>query len=154
MPREPIPTWYYALVIVRQGGRFLALREATHEQGWYLPAGRCEAGERLDEAAARECLEETGVTVQIEGVLRIEHGIAPHGARIRVIYVGRPLGDGAPKTTPDEHSLEARWVTTAELARLPLRHREVLDLFEHVERGAPVYPLSVLVDEGSPLSAP
>lgn len=148
MAREGIPTWFYALVVVRRGERFLALREASHEQGWYLPAGRCEAGERLTDAAARECLEETGVPVVLDGILRVEHGLNQWGSRVRVIFTGRPADDRAPKSFADEHSLEARWVTTGELAALPLRHPEVLDLFRYVEQGGLVHPLSLLVDEG------
>lgn len=146
MAREAIPSWFYALVIVRQGDRFLALREATHEQGWYLPAGRCEPGERLIEAATRECLEETGVPVILDGIVRVEHGAHPWGARVRVFFVGHPERDVAPKTTADEHSLEARWVTLEELAGLPLRHPEVLDMFRLVAEGASVAPLSLLAD--------
>jgi len=144
MAREAIPTWFYAMVVVRQGDRFLALREASHGQGWYLPAGRCEAGERLTEAAVRECLEETGVPVVLDGVLRVEHGVHGWGAKVRVFFTARPAANTPPKTTADEHSLEARWVTLDELARLPLRHPEVLEVFRAVAAGAPVAPLSVL----------
>ena len=45
MPREPIPTWCYALVVVRRGERFLLVHESSHGQLWYLPAGRVEPGE-------------------------------------------------------------------------------------------------------------
>ncbi|MCU0656826.1 MAG: NUDIX hydrolase [Polyangiaceae bacterium] len=144
MARDPIPSWFYALVVVRRGAHFLAIREASHGQGWYLPAGRCEAGERLTEAARRECLEETGIPVHLEGLLRIEHENHAWGVRSRVIFVGSPASQQAPKTQPDEHSLEARWVTLDELERLPLRHPEVLDLFRAVASGAQVAPLSLL----------
>jgi 8-oxo-dGTP pyrophosphatase MutT (NUDIX family) len=73
MPREPIPTWYFALVVVRLQHRFLLVHERKHGQNWYLPAGRVEPGESLVEAARRETLEESGVPVVIEGILRIEH---------------------------------------------------------------------------------
>jgi hypothetical protein len=36
--REPIPTWFFALGVVRLGGRFLLVEEREHEGGWYLPA--------------------------------------------------------------------------------------------------------------------
>jgi phosphatase NudJ len=42
MSREPIPTWYFALVVVVSGDRFLRVHERKHGQLWYLPAGRVE----------------------------------------------------------------------------------------------------------------
>ncbi len=154
MARPPVPTWFYALVVVRRGDQFLAIREASHEQGWYLPAGRVEQGERLVDAARREALEETGVPVLLEGVIRFEHGLMPGGgSRVRVIFLARPERDIAPKHEPDTDSLEARWVTVEDLDKLPLRHPEVLELFRYVARGGAIFPLHVLADEGSPLKS-
>lgn len=152
MARSPIAAWFFGLVIVRKGDRFLAVRERKHGQGWYLPAGRIEAGESLEDGARREVLEETGVPVRLDGVLRIEHTPLPELARVRVFFVASPLDDRAPKTTPDEHSLEARWVTLAELATMQLRGREVLDIFQAVADGAPVYPMSLITAEGAPFA--
>ena len=42
MPREAIPTWFFAIVVVRRGDRFLLVHERKHGQLWYLPAGRVE----------------------------------------------------------------------------------------------------------------
>ncbi|MFN8559058.1 MAG: NUDIX hydrolase [Dehalococcoidia bacterium] len=60
-PRAPIPTWYFALVVVRLGHRFLVVREAKHGQHWYMPAGRVEPGETMAETAVRETMEEAGI---------------------------------------------------------------------------------------------
>jgi ADP-ribose pyrophosphatase YjhB (NUDIX family) len=149
MAREAIPTWFFAMVVVRLGRRFLVVHELKHGQLWYLPAGRVEPGETIVDAAVRETLEESGLRVTVESVLRIEHSPAPGGARVRVFLVARPLDDAPPRATPNEHSLEARWVTLDELASLPLRDAEVRDVFEHVARGGPVYPLALLQPEGA-----
>lgn len=149
MPSEGIPSWYFALVVVREGDRFLVVQERKHGQRWFFPAGRVELGETMAEGALREVLEETGVEVELTGVLRIEHTPMPEFSRVRVFFVARPVGSSAPKTTPDEHSLQARWVTLAELRALPLRGDEVREVFAAVERGAPVYPLSVITSEGA-----
>ncbi len=155
MARTPIPTWYYALVVVRLGRRFLVTRERKHGQLWYLPAGRVEPGETLEQGAIRETLEETGVPVELEGILRIEHTPRPEGsARCRVIFVARPVDDTPPKNKPDEDTLEARWVTLEELDDLPIRSHEVETIFRHVAHGGPVYPLSLLTFEGSPFLPP
>ena len=148
--RDPIPTWYFALVVVRKGDRFLVVHEAKHGQRWYLPAGRVEAGESLVEGALREVLEETGVTVALDGILRIQHTPHPLGsARVRIVFVGHPVDDTPPKDFADEHSLRAAFVTLDELASLPLRDLEVRLLFTAVANGATVHPLSLLGSEGT-----
>jgi phosphatase NudJ len=145
MPRSPIPTWYFALVVVRRGDQFLLVQERKHDQLWYLPAGRVEPGESLVEGACRETLEETGVPVILEGILKIQHTPQWNGsARLRVIFVARPQDDTPPKQVADEESLQAAWVTLAELDRLPLRGREVRELLQAVSDGAPIAPLTLL----------
>jgi phosphatase NudJ len=147
--RDPIPTWFFALVVVRLGRRFLVVRERHHGQRWYLPAGRAEPGERLADAACRETLEESGVPIVVEGILRVEHTPLPDGsARCRVIFVARPADDVEPHPTGD--SLAAAWVTLDELDRLELRGEEVRDLFHHVAGGGAIHPLSLLAVEGTP----
>ena len=150
MSREAIATWSFAMVVARLGRRFLVVRERKHGQLWYLPAGRVERGERFADAAVRETLEEAGVPVTLEGVLRVEHSPAPDGTRTRVFFVARPSDDTAPKSVADEHSLEARWVTVEELASLPMRGDEVAAVFRYVLAGGAVYPLALLTAEGAP----
>jgi phosphatase NudJ len=152
--REAIPTWFFAMVVVRKGDRFLVVHERKHGQGWYLPAGRVEPGESITDAAVRETLEETGIPVRLEGVIRVEHSPSPSGARCRVFFTAAPADDRPPRTTPNEESLGAAWVTLDELTSYPLRGDEVLALFRHIAAGGPVYPLSVLTFEGAPWPKP
>ncbi len=144
MPREPVPTWFYALVIVRKDDRFLVVRERKHGQRWYLPAGRAEAWETLDVAAVRETLEESGVPIVLEGILKVQHTPSGAGARVRILFLARPADDTPPRSTPNEHTLEARFVTLRELNELSLRGPEVKAIFEWVAAGAPVAPLDLL----------
>ena len=149
MGREPIPTWGFAIVVVRKGDRFLVVHEKKHGQLWYLPAGRVEPGETFSQGALRETLEESGVPVTLTGILRIQHTPDAEGnARMRVIYLAEPADDTEPLSEPNEHSLEARWVTLEELDELPLRSSEVRTLFHAVAGGAPVYPLDLMRLEG------
>lgn len=151
MGREAIPTWYFALVVVRLGPRFLLVHERKHGQLWYLPAGRVEPGETLADGACRETLEEAGIPIVLDGILRVEHTPRPDGTRVRVIYLAHPADDTPPKSEPDEESLEAGWFTTEEMKSMPLRGQEVLELFLAVEAGAPVHPMSLIRFEGAPL---
>jgi phosphatase NudJ len=151
MARDPVPTWYFVLVVVRLGHRYLLVHEAKHGQLWYLPAGRVEPGETFVQAAQRETFEEAGIRIVVEGVLRIEHSPSPDGtARLRVILVARPKDDTPPKRHTDKHSLRAAWVTPRELKSLPMRGSEVRHILQHVSRGAAIYPLDVIAFEGSP----
>ena len=152
MPRTPIPTWFFAVVVVRHEDRFLIVHEHKHGQLWYLPAGRAEPGESLAEAGVRETLEEAGVTVRITGVIRVEHTPRVDGARVRAILLAEPLGDPTPKSIADEESLGATWVTLEELRQYPLRGEEVRDLLEHVAGGGAIYPLEVIQRECTPFS--
>lgn len=155
MAREPMPTWFIVLVVVRLGQRFLLVHERKHGQSWYLPAGRVETGESLVRAARRETLEESGIPVEIESIIRFEHSAYPQGVvRMRVIFVARPLDDTPPKSQPDEESLEAAWVTLEEMAQLPLRDVEVRRICEYVTKGGATYPLELLTEEGAPFRSP
>lgn len=149
-PRSPIPTWFFAVVIVRKAGRYLLVHERKHGQLWYLPAGRVEPGESFFDAAIRETFEETGVPVVLDGVLRVEHTPSPSGMRVRVIFTASPADDTPPRTTPDEESLGAAWVGLDELHRYPLRGSEVRDVLRYVEEGGHVSPLSAVAFEADP----
>ena len=142
--RTPIQAYFFALVVVRLGRRFLLVHERKHGQLWYLPAGRVEPGESLIDAARRETLEESGVPIDLTGILRIEHQAHADGvARVRVFFLGHPRDDTPPKTQPDHESLGAAWVALDELPRHPLRGPEVREIFRirrSRRRGLPAGP--------------
>lgn len=153
MARDPIPTWFFAVVVVRRGDRFLLVHERKHGQLWYLPAGRVEANETFVAAAERETLEESGIPVRLDGVIRIEHTAAGGAARVRVIFAAHPVDDTPPKSAPDDESLGAAWVGLDELDGYPLRGDEVRELMQYLSAGGAVYPLSLIQAEGMPFSA-
>ncbi len=150
MARDPIPTWCFAVVVVRCDDRFLLVHERKHDQLWYLPAGRVEMGESFMMAARRETLEEAGIPIRIVGVIRVEHTPRQDGARMRVVFLAEPADDTPPKSVPDHESLGATWVRLGELGSFPLRGDEVRELFEYVASGGPVSPTSILQPEGMP----
>ena len=151
MSREAIPTWFFVLAIVKKDDRFLLVHERKHEQKWFFPAGRVEPRETFVQAALRETLEETGVPVIIEGILKIQLTPMFDGTtRVRVFMMARPQDETPPKTIPDEESMEAAWMTLEEMQKIPLRGEEVLQIFESVANGAPIYPLGLITSE-SPL---
>ena len=53
-----------------RGGKVLLVQRAKPPRGiWAFPGGHVEAGEKLEEAAARELLEETGMSARFQGLL-------------------------------------------------------------------------------------
>ncbi len=148
MAREPLPTFYFALVVVRLGHRFLLTQERKYGSTWSIPGGRVEPNESLANAAIREVFEETGVPVQLDGILRIEHTPGEH-CRVRVLFTGTPIDDTAPKQTADDESLRAAYLTLQEIRKLPLRGAELATLLESVVAGRQVFPLELLGHEMS-----
>lgn len=98
------------------------------------------------QAAYREALEEAGIGLRLEGVLRVEHGLTnpPLKGRLRVVFYGEPIHPDAPlKAVPDEESRSARWCSIEELRALPLRAKDLLYWAEYLENGGTIYPLTV-----------
>ena len=152
MARDAIPTWFFVLVIVRRDDAFLLVHEHKHGQRWFYPAGRVEPGETFIDAAVRETLEESGISVEIDGLIRIEHTAETSHTRVRVLLTAHPVDDTPPKSIPDEESLEAGWFTLEEIRNLPLRGQVVVQTIEYVARGGEIAPLSVLTFEGAPFA--
>lgn len=147
---EPVPSTFVALAIVRNGDRFLLVEE--HDGRWSLPGGRVEPREAFASAAVRECLEETGVAIELEAVARIEHTPRPNGSiRVRVYFVARPSSSTTTKSVADEHSVRAAWLTAEEVAGLRLRAPEVALAVRHVAEARTRFAdLAILSAEGRP----
>lgn len=145
MARDPIPTWCFSLVVVRQGHRFLLAQERKYDQSWSIPGGRVEPGETFAEAAVREVLEETAVPVRLDGILRLEHSVRDV-CRMRVIFIGTPIDDTPPKTVPDEESLGAAWLTLDEVRTRDIRGSQLVGLLQDVLHGHQVHPLHLMDD--------
>lgn len=147
MPRARIPSHFFVFVLVEHEGRVLLVREAKHGQRWYAPAGGLEAGETIRDAAIRETQEEAGILVEPAGLLRVEQQWYPseRGEGLvswwRYVVSARVVGSPVPKSRPDHHTLEARWVEPEAIALLPLRHPEVIGLVALALANAPAMPL-------------
>jgi ADP-ribose pyrophosphatase YjhB (NUDIX family) len=112
-------------VIVR-GDHALLVRRATEplKGEWSVPGGVLELGEKLRVGAAREALEETGMTVEVGDVLDVFDSIFPDaGGRtqyhfVLIDFLCRPIA-GEAKAGSDVSDL--KWVNEEDLAHLDLR---------------------------------
>jgi 8-oxo-dGTP diphosphatase len=111
-------------VVIHEGRVLLVQRGRAPSRGlWAVPGGSVRLGERLDEAAEREVLEETGVRVEAGEIVHtfdvIDHDDA---GRVRHHYVvvdvlGRYLS-GQPRA--DDDAAAAGWFAAADLDGLEL----------------------------------
>lgn len=67
--RNPFPTADMLIYSEKQGIVMVKRRNVPH--GWALPGGFVEYGERMERAAEREALEETGLNVCIGGLIGV-----------------------------------------------------------------------------------
>jgi len=148
--REPIPTWYFALVIVRDGDRFALVQETKHGQRWYLPAGRVEPGVDHRRGSPGDAGRvRAGGGARRHPPRRAHAGGEWHRAVPGLLH--RAPGRGRPVEADRRRALlTAAWVTLDELPLYPLRGSEVSDILRHVARGGAVAPLSLLTEEGAP----
>ncbi len=112
------------ICIVPRDGKVLMIRRGT-ELGyglWGLPGGYVDRGEVVESAAAREVLEETGLEIDIEGLLGL---FSESGNPVIVAaYAGREMG-GTLEAGPE--ALEVEFFDVDQLPELAFpRDREVL----------------------------
>lgn len=84
-----------ASVLVERDGKILLVKRVMKPlQGkWTLPAGFVEAAEDPREAAARECLEETGLDIEVGELFDVIYGLEhERGASIVIAYRASVVG--------------------------------------------------------------
>lgn len=120
------------IVLVRRAGEVLMTRKATWPPGRYsLVAGFLDLGECLEEAVAREVLEETGVRVQ--NIRYVGSQCWPFPSQLMAGFIADYAGGDV---VVEEKELEdARWFPVEALPALPPSRsiaRYILDNFLHL----------------------
>jgi 8-oxo-dGTP pyrophosphatase MutT (NUDIX family) len=112
-------------VFVRDGrGRVLLVRRAD-SGNWTLPGGMQDLGERITQTAVREMREETGLEVELTGLIGIYtdpgHVMAYDDGQVRqefvVLFSGTVISGSE---AIDEESTGLRWVEPAEFEGLQI----------------------------------
>jgi ADP-ribose pyrophosphatase YjhB (NUDIX family) len=113
-----------AAVVIEKEKRVLLVRRANEPYRglWTLPAGFVNGGEDPAEAAARECLEETGLTVNVKRVLDVIAGREHNrGADFIVVYEAEII---AGELTPGDDADAVEWFSYDELPPLAFKATE------------------------------
>jgi ADP-ribose pyrophosphatase YjhB (NUDIX family) len=119
------------VLTVREGRILLVRRAIEPAQGlWSFPAGFVDFDEDPAAAAARECLEETGVRVEVTRLLDVISGREhERGADLVIVYCARALDAGPPR--PGDDADDAAYFAPHALPPLAFRStRLALDLWQ------------------------
>lgn len=100
MYRNPAPT---VDILIHDPGRGIVLiRRRNEPPGWALPGGFIDYGESAEAAAVREAREETGLDVELTGLVGVysEPGRDPRHHTLSVVYAARVRGGGGAEPAP------------------------------------------------------
>ena len=148
---RPVRTSSKAIILL--DGKLLVLKFQDEKGYWYeLPGGGQEPGETLPEALRRECLEETGVHVEVGDLWFVRdyigknHEFADRGANAMFHQVEfmfactvtdqTQMGDGA---VQDVGQLGVEWLDAENLDRYRLYPLALRPLIAQHRSGMPVY---------------
>lgn len=93
-----------------------------------FPGGKCEAGEEPDVAAVRECLEETGLRVQVLELLTRRLYEYAYGSVDLHFYLCHPLE--APEANHDFHGFRWEAVSALRSLKFPDANVPVVEMLE------------------------
>uniref|UniRef100_A0A3Q4H3B0 Nudix (nucleoside diphosphate linked moiety X)-type motif 18 n=1 Tax=Neolamprologus brichardi TaxID=32507 RepID=A0A3Q4H3B0_NEOBR len=137
---------YIVCAVIFNEKEVLMVQEAKPDcyKQWYLPAGRVEVGESLEEAMKREVKEEAGFESEPVTLLLIQE----QGPQwIRFIFLAKVTGGSLKSlSAADQESLQASWWDRQ--SELQLRGRDILRLIESglKYRLSPCHPVTLPLD--------
>ncbi|KAN0053155.1 hypothetical protein ACTA71_006679 [Dictyostelium dimigraforme] len=141
----------FCLVVVRKksNNTYLLVNEAAG-RGYWLPGGKLNVNEALQQCAIRETKEETGIDIELKGILRVEYSPMPNYSRMRIIFYAEPIDElQQPRLIPNYESMGAIYISLDDLSSFNLRGKEPTIWFNYVDKNKPIHPLSLLALEGS-----
>lgn len=125
-------------LVTDEAGRILMQRRAD-SGNWALPGGVMDIGETIEQCVVREVKEETGLDIELTGLLGIytdpQHVIAYADGEVRqefnITFLGRILGGDI---TASRESTDVRFLSPDELDGLPVHDTVRLRLRHYAER--------------------
>jgi ADP-ribose pyrophosphatase len=112
-------------VLIEEDGRYLLVKRAAEPDAglWSIPGGLIEVGEKAADAAVREALEETGLSVEImnrvdvvDKIVRDDDGDVKYHFII-IDFLARPLSG---EMRPMDDALDAAWAAPEDFIKYEL----------------------------------
>jgi 8-oxo-dGTP pyrophosphatase MutT (NUDIX family) len=122
VPNSLVPA--ASVIVVNAAGQVL-LQQRVDNDMWALPGGKMELGESLAECGIRETKEETGIDIDIIGIVGTytnpKHVFSYDDGEVRqefsICLLGKPIG-GTPSISDESH--EVSWFDPDEIDSLPM----------------------------------
>ena len=132
-----------ASVVVQDENECILLVSEADQQVYgklNLPGGHVDKGENVVTCAIRECVEETGLTPVLFGLL----GVYTNKSGINIVFLGTT---NETLTTPGEDILECNWLSPSDIANLAdnqiLHPRKLRSIVSEVQSGLS-HPMDII----------
>lgn len=112
-------------IIIEVTGGIVLIERKNPPHGWALPGGFVDYGESLEEAAVREALEETGLTIKLKDQLHTYSDPQRDPRHHTVSTVFMATAEGVP--TGGDDAARAEIFNERNLPPLAFDHRKILD---------------------------
>lgn len=116
----------YSLITNVERDRILMVKNRDNGR-WTLPGGKVEADETLEIAAAREAWEETGLKVNVHGIVAVNEYITEKDQEHIIFFTfAAEIGEGQEKIVMPDEIMEIAWIGIEEADRLMPYYKEGL----------------------------
>jgi len=110
--------------VPNDAGELLLIRRSDNDL-WALPGGAQDIGETIAQTVVRETREESGITVEVTGLVGIysdpnhviEYSDGETRQQFSICFRARPV---AGQPTPSDESTDVRWIPRDQLDALPI----------------------------------
>jgi 8-oxo-dGTP diphosphatase len=124
--RNPTPT---VDIIIQRDGKIVLIKRRNPPNGWALPGGFVDEGERVETAAIREAREETNMDVELTALLYVYSDPMrdPRQHTMSVVFTASWIGG---ELIAMDDAADAKWFDPEELPKsMAFDHRQIIDDF-------------------------